>query len=251
MKAISFKDSPEFTQENEYLILSDMPGEEKFQAKCGQYPDNCRHELRYLYQTPLLNRQQETHLFRKMNFLKKLYNENNDDFILNEIHAIRNRLIEANVRMAYSAIKKNKRKNITDGEVVSEATMFLIRAIDGFDYTIGNKFSTYAIWAINRGLWRFYQNNTLPERQGSENFTLNDVPQREDYTLDTEENVQIVELVNELDDRTKQILYARFGIDQEEHTLESIGKRFGMTKERVRQIQNDALAKLKKKLSKV
>ena len=46
-----------------------------------------------------------------------------------------------------------------------------------------------------------------------------------------------------------KILTRRFGLDgEEEQTLEEIGHRFGITRERIRQLQNAALAKLRKML---
>lgn len=56
-------------------------------------------------------------------------------------------------------------------------------------------------------------------------------------------------LIGELPDRETRILTRRFGLDGEEvQTLEDIGHRFGITRERIRQLQNAALAKLRKML---
>ena len=56
-------------------------------------------------------------------------------------------------------------------------------------------------------------------------------------------------LIGELLDREMKILTRRFGLDgEEEQTLEEIGHRFGITRERIRQLQNAALAKLRKML---
>ncbi len=56
-------------------------------------------------------------------------------------------------------------------------------------------------------------------------------------------------LIGELPYRKMKILTRRFGLDgEEEQTLEEIGQRFGFTRERIRQLQNAALAKLRKML---
>jgi RNA polymerase primary sigma factor len=56
-------------------------------------------------------------------------------------------------------------------------------------------------------------------------------------------------LIGELPDREMKILTHRFGLDGgEAQTLEEIGHRFGITRERIRQLQNGALAKLRKML---
>src|SRR5579862_808969 len=60
------------------------------------------------------------------------------------------------------------------------------------------------------------------------------------------------EMVKTLDPREATILRARFGLDGgSERTLEEVGEKFGVTRERVRQIQNIALRKLRKMIEKI
>jgi RNA polymerase primary sigma factor len=60
------------------------------------------------------------------------------------------------------------------------------------------------------------------------------------------------EMVKKLDPREATILRYRFGLDGgSEKTLEEVGKKFGVTRERVRQIQNIALKKLRKMIEKM
>jgi RNA polymerase primary sigma factor len=65
--------------------------------------------------------------------------------------------------------------------------------------------------------------------------------------IDAEDRVQLLrELVDRLDARESRILRYRFGLDGgTERTLEEVGKHFGVTRERIRQLQNAALAKLR------
>ncbi len=59
-------------------------------------------------------------------------------------------------------------------------------------------------------------------------------------------------LLSKLDEREQKIIRYRFGLDGvEEKTLEELGKEMGVTRERIRQIQNQALAKLRKELEKL
>jgi RNA polymerase primary sigma factor len=61
----------------------------------------------------------------------------------------------------------------------------------------------------------------------------------------------LLELVSSLPERERTILRYRFGLDGDgERTLEEVGVRFGVTRERIRQIQNLALAKLRKLIEK-
>jgi len=68
----------------------------------------------------------------------------------------------------------------------------------------------------------------------------------EDSALDNIENEEIGAVLNELKDKEKKVIILRFGLDGgEERTLEEIGAMFGVTRERVRQIEEKALAKLR------
>ena len=62
----------------------------------------------------------------------------------------------------------------------------------------------------------------------------------------------LADMVKHLDDREATILRYRFGLDGgNERTLEEVGEKFGVTRERVRQIQNLALRKLRKMIEKL
>src|ERR1700749_4349324 len=62
---------------------------------------------------------------------------------------------------------------------------------------------------------------------------------------------EVSELLEVLDDRERKIIFQRFGLDGgKPKTLEEVGKKFGVTRERIRQLQNIALAKLRRALAK-
>ncbi len=62
---------------------------------------------------------------------------------------------------------------------------------------------------------------------------------------------EVGDLLDVLDEREKKIIYARFGLDGgKAKTLEEVGRKFGVTRERIRQLQNIALSKLRRALQK-
>src|SRR5260221_9935550 len=64
-------------------------------------------------------------------------------------------------------------------------------------------------------------------------------------------SIELSDLLEVLDDRERKIILQRFGLDGgKPKTLEEVGKKFGVTRERIRQLQNIALAKLRRALSK-
>ena len=133
--------------------------------------------------------------------------------------------------------------------------MSLIRAVEKFDYSRGNKFSTYASWAIMKNFAR-----SIPEEKH----------RRERYVTGHEElfeaaagqphrragdawpsaeqaTHQVNRLLEYLDPRERQIIRMRAGLDSDAEgmTLEEIGQQLGITKERVRQLNVRAMKKLR------
>ena len=67
----------------------------------------------------------------------------------------------------------------------------------------------------------------------------------EDELLESDVMNHIREMMQDLDERESSVLRMRFGLkDTEPHTLKEIGEKLGLTRERVRQIETEALKKL-------
>ena len=80
----------------------------------------------------------------------------------------------------------------------------------------------------------------------------------DDAAVDPYENLsdknmqmEVGDLLTQLDDRERKIIGARFGLDGSDPiTLEEVGDKFGVTRERIRQLQNIALGKMRRALAK-
>lgn len=107
----------------------------------------------------LLSREEEYHLFRKMNFFKYLstIEKTKKDKYLKKAIAVRNFLITCNLGLIRKCTSKLKRDNL---EFYSESCFALIRAIEKFDYRRCIKFSTYAFTAIERTRWKYINENS-------------------------------------------------------------------------------------------
>ena len=142
--------------------------------------------------------------------------------------------------------------NIDD--LVSDGNMSLMRAVEKFDYGRGNKFSTYATWAIMKNFAR-----SDPGREDAQ-AALHDRPRgavrgegrRADGRAGSagpgrcRPKPRVNRLLEHLDARTREVIRMRTGLDgSEEMTLEQIGQHFGITKERVRQINVRGMKQLR------
>ena len=259
--------------------------------------DPVRMYLKEIGQVPLLSAEEEQDLARR---------------VAEGDQEAKNKLTEANLRLVVSIAKKYSGRGLHILDLIQEGNTGLIRAVDKFDYTKGNKFSTYATWWIRQAITRAIAdqartirvpvhmvevinkatrcNRKLVQELGREptleeiaeelnlpiekiieaNRTAADtlsldtpVGDEEDTTIgsfveddntpgpaDATSNTLLAEalseILNTLTEREADVLRLRFGMyDGKTHTLEEVGQIFGVTRERIRQIESKALRKLR------
>jgi RNA polymerase primary sigma factor len=257
---------------NDNAYLAAMPGEEHFrdQVRNMTPPRDVPAEMAHLYRWPLLNKEQEQHLFRQMNYLKYKLNMVRQatnagvarvgdlrqmEDLQARVRQVRDRLINCNTRLVASIAKKHSGTFDNLPELMSDGTISLMRAVEKFDYARGNKFSTYATWAIMKNFAR-----SIPdEKHHRERYVTGHeemFESRADVRTDEQEIVaqadmardRINRLLEGLDPRTREVIRMRNGLDgNAEMTLEQIGQHFGITKERVRQINVRGMKQLRER----
>lgn len=275
---LEYIDHPDFHDAAKHeKVLGPMPHSEEYEARrqAMHAPRDVPPELASCYEYPLLNREQEAHLFRQMNFLKyqavrlreKLGAPGEVDLsrvkpaALEEIERLQERaneikdlLINANMRLVVNIAKRHAGQAENFFELLSDGNMSLIRAVEKFDASRGFKFSTYASWAIMKNFAR-----TIPdEKHRRERFVTgheevfevapdNRSDEHEAVASKERATVSINKLLERLEPREREIIRMRAGLDSHAKgmTLEEIGQQFGITKERVRQLNARAMKKLR------
>jgi len=252
----------------ERAILGSAP-ENRQQLKKVARPTGLPPYLASMYETPLLTREQEQHLFRKMNYLKFKASELRDrldvrrprvtameltERYYKDSLAIKNDIVRANLRLVVSIAKRYANGPGHLFELISDGNMSLIRAAEKFDFARGFRFSTYATWAIMKNFARTIPGELRQQtrfRTGGEERLLGiedirpDSARRE--SAQTERQMEVSRILEHLDERERQIIQHRYGLDRNQNpmTLKEVGRVMGVTKERIRQLEARAMAKLR------
>lgn len=266
---IDYMDSEEFhTKDAEEVIFGTPP--ESNPVTTTRVPPGLPPYLASLYSIPLLTKDEEVYYFRKMNYLKfkagelretidpnhpKTKEMNQIEEYLDKAVEIKNFLIRCNLRLVVSIAKRHIKPTGNFFEMVSDGNMSLIRAIEKFDYSKGNKFSTYASWAIMKNFARSIpaEHTRLDRfRTGKDEIFMQSTDNRDNpfqQELNNKKQHQaLMGILDQLDDREKHIILYRYGLikGSEPQTLEQVGTKLGVTKERIRQLEARALKKARK-----
>ncbi len=211
-------------------------------------------------------------------------------------------LVSANLRLVVSIAREYAGRGVPLMDLVQEGSIGLLAAARKFDYTLENRFSTYATKWIRQGIHKYLENHSqlirvpvhtadrlrrlaqaresLRAAQDGEptveqlaefcgistqkvqqllslqpqlvsldaEIQLEDLqaPQPQEALVRDELSRTLTQLLSRLDDRQEQVLRLHFGMDGECCSLEEIGRHLGISKERVRQIEKQAIEQLKK-----
>ncbi len=170
----------------------------------------------------------------------------------------RNRIVVGNRKLVYRAVQKWMPSSLAADDLAAECQIVLLKAVAAFNPWMGIRFSTYAFTCLMRALSRLMRRHLadrLAHARPLESLVSGEPSCREFEEPSDPRLEQLGELIGDnatvLTAREKLVIRRRYHLNdggKETQTLEQLGHDLGLSKERVRQVQQAALQKLREAL---
>ncbi|MBI9019362.1 MAG: sigma-70 family RNA polymerase sigma factor [Phycisphaerae bacterium] len=222
----------------------------------------------------ILEPDEEYFLFARYNYLKfladqvrktiSLNNPSASDIAkarnyINQARKTREKIVETNLRLVMSVVRKHSHNNYELQEYISEGNMVLLNSVERFDFSKGNKFSTYATWALVKRfatLKAKLSRNYIPAGEEIGDVALNHrIATSQINAREAARKSLQKAMAQNLQQREQIIVQEHFGLIESSdsihkpRSLAQIAEIVGLSKERVRQIEIFALKKLREVLT--
>lgn len=201
--------------------------------------DYYRHKMHDAGEKLLKRKRNENRFFSEIRDLVQSYNQ--VKFFIDGV-------IEANMGIIFN-MRKKIRGNYDGDDLIDSGFESALRAVEGFDFRKGFKLGTYLGRAVYRDMIKAV--DSLRRRGGQLQNEGDILMNPKALERETEEGVRLEVLkevvdgkLAELNDRENEIIQRRYGLGKKKETLEKVGKRLGITRERTRQLQEEAKGKL-------
>lgn len=173
---------------------------------------------------------------------KSLLSEDEERRLAARIHAgderALNKLIEANLRFVVAIARQYQNKGLPIDDLISEGNIGLMKAARKYDGERGVRFVNYAVVFVRQQIEKALKLESAEQRVEN----MKDV--RDDNSSDVADGVEYS--LDSLNERELKVVTAYFGIGQERLTMAEIAEEMNLRRERVRQIRDKAIRRMKK-----
>lgn len=272
-----FVDHPEFTRRSVERVLFGEAAvlTARRATRFRETRDAITDAVRAGERLPALSYAQEKHLFMRYNYARRWVVHILGSYVGKRLQADATRallawgyrylssrsvIVRLNLPLVLAMAKRTKLSHVDFNEMVSEGNMALLRSVEKFDCARGFKFSTYSCRAILKSFSRVAMRASRYRGQFPTEFDpameKSDFVERQRVGIERDcvDELKEILLLNlaGLSEVERTVIGERFAIGQHAFgdqvgpkTLEQVGLLIGVTKERVRQIQNKALRKIR------
>ena len=173
---------------------------------------------------------------------KSLLSEDEERRLAARIHAgderALNKLIEANLRFVVAIARQYQNKGLPIDDLISEGNIGLMKAARKYDGERGVRFVNYAVVFVRQQIEKALKMESAELRVEN----MKDV--RDDNSPAIDDGMEYS--LDSLNERELKVVTAYFGIGQERLTMAEIAEEMNLRRERVRQIRNKAIRRMKK-----
>ena len=174
--------------------------------------------------------------------VKSLLSEDEERRLAARIHAgderALNKLIEANLRFVVAIARQYQNKGLPIDDLISEGNIGLMKAARKYDGERGVRFVNYAVVFVRQQIEKALKLESAELRVEN----MKDVPDDNSPAIADDAEYSL----DSLNERERKVVTAYFGIGQERLTMAEIAEDMNLRRERVRQIRNKAIRRLKK-----
>lgn len=268
-RKVKFIDDPLYHQPDAAEVIEQIVSQQEVlpepRPEETRVPRDLPPYLQALYRTPLLSPARERALFLKFNFHKyqfvsarrrlepqfaRLRDLEQLERLYRDATETKNAILCANLRLVVSVARRHLRPGLSLMELISDGNITLMRAVEGFDIHRGNRFSTYATFALMKGFARSVPQMLAARRVSTAELRLLESVadgdgQAAGDRLADRDHVRL--LLSQLTERERRILSVHYGLERDSAvSYEQLGERLGMSQGRIRQIEKSAIGKLRR-----
>ncbi len=250
--------------------VAPLAGIEAQQQIVLRQPNDIPAYLSDVFRQPMLGHATMIDAFRRMNYLKakaarrqarldvntaRAADLEDIESLLETAGVIRNQILQAHLRVVVHVARKHQHSQHDLFELISDGNLWMMRAVETFDFSRGVKFSTYLTYVLMKNFARRTGDNSTRVDQRmvtTQTDLLDELGESQEQSIPDAVDMllmqgRLIDAMAKLPRRERDLLAAHYGLEagQGPTSLSQIAQSMGITKARVRQLEMRALGRLR------